>query len=181
MARLTIHSAQDPTVVMSTTDKHAEIAAVLNTVGVYFDRWTTPAVLTLDATSEAVLAAYAKPIAYLRSARNYQHVDVTRVPHGAANAAEIREKFLSEHTHSDDEARFLVEGSGCFYLRVDDRVYAVECTAGNLILVPGGLRHWFDMGLDPHFTAVRLFTRPDGWVADLTGDPIADRFPAFIG
>ncbi len=35
------------------------------------------------------------------------------------------------------------------------------------------------MGPSPHFTAIRLFTTPAGWVAKFTGDPIANRFPAF--
>ena len=48
---------------------------------------------------------------------------------------------------------------------------------GDLISVPAGMRHWFDMGPTPRFTAVRLFTNADGWIAKFTGDAIADRFP----
>ena len=49
----------------------------------------------------------------------------------------------------------------------------------DLISVPAGMRHWFDMGPAPNFTAIRMFTTPDGWVARFTGDPIASHFPAF--
>ena len=45
--------------------------------------------------------------------------------------------------------------------------------------VPAGTRHWFDMGPAPRFTAIRLFTNPDGWVAKFTGTEIAATFPAF--
>src|SRR3546814_6097561 len=86
----------------------------------------------------------------------------------------MRAKFLSEHTHADDEVRFFVEGSGQFYLHMNDRVYVMLCEAGDLISVPAGTRHWFDTGPNPMFTAIRLFVSPDGWVADFTGDPIAD-------
>jgi 1,2-dihydroxy-3-keto-5-methylthiopentene dioxygenase len=53
----------------------------------------------------------------------------------------------------------------------------VLCEAGDLISVPAGIRHWFDMGPSPRFTAIRLFTSPEGWVARYTGDPIAEAYP----
>jgi 1,2-dihydroxy-3-keto-5-methylthiopentene dioxygenase len=33
------------------------------------------------------------------------------------------------------------------------------------------------MGPDPEFTAIRFFTSTEGWVAQFTGDTIAQRFP----
>ena len=70
-----------------------------------------------------------------------------------------------------------VDGAGLFTLHVEDRVYEVLCERGDLISVPAGTRHWFDMGPNPSFCAVRLFTSPDGWAADFTGEDIAERFP----
>ena len=49
--------------------------------------------------------------------------------------------------------------------------------AGDLVRVPAGMPHWFDMGPRPRFTAIRLFTNPEGWVAHYTGSDIARRFP----
>ena len=89
----------------------------------------------------------------------------------------LRDKFLHEHTHDDFEVRFFVEGEGLFYLRVNGRVFAVYCTRGDLISVPAGMTHWFDMGAEPHLKAIRLFTTPEGWVANFTGSDIAERFP----
>ena len=91
--------------------------------------------------------------------------------------AELRRKFLSEHTHGEDEVRFFVAGSGLFTLHIKERVYNMLCCRGDLIGVPAGTPHWFDMSARPSFTAIRLFTNPDGWVARFTGDPIAERFP----
>ena len=42
--------------------------------------------------------------------------------------------------------RFFVAGSGLFTLHVGDRVYEVLCEQGDLIGVPDGTPHWFDMG-----------------------------------
>ena len=86
---------------------------------------------------------------------------------------------MAEHTHADDEVRFFASGSGIFYLHIDDEVCAVLGERGDLLSVPKGTTHWFDMGTRPDFTAVRFFRDQDGWVGEFTGDPIADRIPDF--
>src|SRR5690606_22918470 len=88
----------------------------------------------------------------------------------------LRQKFLSEHTHSEDEVRFFVDGCGLFTLHIDARVYEVLCERGDLISVPAGVAHWFDMGPAPRFVAIRFFNNTEGWVARFTGSTIADRF-----
>ncbi len=179
MTCLSVHPVATPLSPLLVTTDFTAIVAELRTIGVLFDRWATPVNLSADADSETVLTAYAKPVEYLRRARAYQAVDVVKVPRGVENAAALRAKFMSEHTHSEDEARFFVEGAGCFYLRDDDKVLVAACEAGDLLLIPAGMRHWFDMGQDPFFTAIRFFTRPEGWMAIPTDDPIAERFPPF--
>jgi 1,2-dihydroxy-3-keto-5-methylthiopentene dioxygenase len=89
----------------------------------------------------------------------------------------FRNKFLDEHTHSEDEVRFFVRGQGLFVIHANGRVYSVLCAKNDLISVPANTRHWFDMGPNPSFTAIRLFSNPDGWVANFTKDTIARRFP----
>ena len=89
-----------------------------------------------------------------------------------------REKFLDEHRHDDDEVRFFVDGAGTFYLNIEDTVYAVLCEQGDLLSVPEGSTHWFDMGEKaPEFTAIRFFHDGEGWVGDFTGSPISQNFP----
>ncbi len=90
---------------------------------------------------------------------------------------ELRAKFLDEHIHSEDEVRFFAAGRGLFSLHIDEHVYAVLCQKGALISVPAGSKHWFDMGEHPRFTALRLFNNPEGWVAQFSGDTIAQHFP----
>jgi len=51
------------------------------------------------------------------------------------------------------------------------------CEKDDLISVPANTKHWFDMGPNPVFTAIRLFNNPEGWVARFTGDAIAEEFP----
>ena len=96
---------------------------------------------------------------------------------GKIQKAELRKKFLDEHTHSEDEVRFFVAGAGLFSLHLGDEVYEVLCQQGDLIGGPDGTRHWFDMGPNPFFVAIRLFTNPAGWVANFTGTDSPARFP----
>jgi 1,2-dihydroxy-3-keto-5-methylthiopentene dioxygenase len=159
------------------TDDGDRIAAELATIGVRFERWVAASELPPGADQEAVIAAYRPQIDRLMRENGYQTVDVVRLERGAPNAAAVRSKFLDEHRHSEDEVRFFVEGRGAFYLHVEDRVYQTVCVRGDLISVPAGTKHWFDMGPDPEFTAIRLFVNPDGWVGLFTGETIAQKFP----
>jgi 1,2-dihydroxy-3-keto-5-methylthiopentene dioxygenase len=167
----------DPSATLLKADDGTEIAAHLGGHGVRFERWAVQ-------PGDDPLAAHAVGVAAL-AAEGYTTVDVAQLhpdpsdPEWGAKAAGARGKFLAEHTHADDEVRFFAAGSGAFYLRVGGHVDIVVCTAGDLISVPQGTRHWFDMGTAPDFTALRFFRVPDGWVGDFTGDPIASRFPAF--
>ena len=114
----------------------------------------------------------------------YTLVDVAQLhtgddPEALAVAAGARQKFLAEHTHDEEEIRFFSWGSGVFYLHVDGRVFAMLCTAGDLLSVPAMTTHWFDMGTAPDFTAIRFFRSDDGWVGTFTGSDIATRFPTY--
>lgn len=160
MSELTIYD--EAGAALARHDDPAAIADALGTIGVQFERRPVDAV---DAIS-----------AKLR-ANGYGTIDTVSVAPDHPDRATMRVKFLSEHRHAEDEIRFFTDGEGLFTLREGDRIYAVRCTAGDLISVPAGMRHWFDMGPAPRFTAVRFFRTPDGWVGDFTGDSIADRFP----
>jgi 1,2-dihydroxy-3-keto-5-methylthiopentene dioxygenase len=179
MSRLVIRRDDDPATTLADVADGAAIAEGLSRIGVAFERWAADTPLSDDADDRAVLAAYAGDVERLKARGGYQSMDVVRMaPDNPAREA-LRAKFLSEHTHSDDEVRFFVEGEGQFYLHKDGQVFAVTCAAGDLISVPAGTPHWFDAGERPRFCAIRLFVSPDGWVANYTGSDIADRFPKY--
>ncbi len=149
------------------------IAAKLAEHGVRFERWPTRG-------GEGALRVYAPEIARLSRERGYRGADVVQLRDPPPEqAAQARAKFLEEHRHGEDEVRFFVEGAGMFALRYAERVLLVCCEQGDLLSVPAGTRHWFDMGTRPHFCAIRMFGSEAGWLAAFTGDPIAQRFPSF--
>ena len=153
------------------------ITMELQAIGVRFERWQAGAELLPDAPADDILAAYQEQVEALKSEYSFATADVISLGPTHPDRQALRQKFLSEHTHSDFEVRFFVAGQGLFYIHHQDRVYAILCQQGDLISVPAGARHWFDMGEQPSFTCIRLFTDPAGWVAEYTGSPIADQFP----
>lgn len=155
----------------------AEMAERLDRIGVRFERWTAGRELTADASQDDILAAYADSVQRLKTLYGFESADVISVGPEHPQKGELRAKFLSEHVHSDFEVRFFVEGRGLFFLHPDDKIYAVLCERGDLISVPADVKHWFDMGEYPQLKCIRLFTTPEGWVAQFTGSDIATRFP----
>jgi 1,2-dihydroxy-3-keto-5-methylthiopentene dioxygenase len=164
------------------TDDAEVIGVELANRGITFGRWPTVAGLEVATTAE-ILANYYDYVAELNADGRYRHIDIARLqpdtgdPQWPDTAKAAREKFLAEHRHAEDEVRFFVAGRGCFYLHVEPEVVAVVCEGGDLLSVPAGTRHWFDMGGQPDFIAIRFFEEQDGWIGDFTGNPIGERFP----
>lgn len=179
MTRLTIYPDDAPHAPERTTGDHATVAAWLAEAGVSFERWNAGADLPPGTDPDAVRAACAGPIAALMARNGFQSMDVIGIAPDAPAAAEMRTRFRAEHTHDEDEARYFVEGGACFFLHIGRRVYAVACSRGDMLSVPALTPHWLDIGARPRFTAMRFFTRADGWVAAYTGSAIADGFPEY--
>lgn len=158
---------------------YAVIATRLQEIGVQFEQWQANKPLTANADQAAVMDAYQESIDKLNDQYGFQSVDVVSITPDNPDKAIFRKKFLAEHTHADFEVRFFVEGSGLFYLHVGNKVYMVLCEKGDLISVPANTTHWFDMGENPNFKCIRLFTTAEGWLGEFTGSDIATRLPDF--
>lgn len=177
MTALTIYSTAEPQYAVQQGRDPAWIRSELQAVGITLAHWDVDT-LPAGADGPAVLVHFGPQVQALQASGGYQTVDVISIGPDHPDRATLRQKFIEEHTHAEDEVRFFAQGSGAFYLHIGDRVFQVLCEAGDLINVPAGTRHWFDMGPRPSFTAIRLFTTKDGWVGHFTGDPIARAVPA---
>nr|WP_314418792.1 acireductone dioxygenase [uncultured Erwinia sp.] len=177
MSALTIFTDTDAaTQVWHSTDA-AEIAEKLKSKNVRFERWEADRDLGENPDAATVINAYQHAIDRLVAEKGYQSWDVISMRADNPQKDVLRTKFLSEHTHAEDEVRFFVEGAGLFCLHLDGHIYQILCEKNDLISVPEGTAHWFDMGSAPHFTAIRIFDNQEGWIANFTGDTIADAYP----
>lgn len=179
MSRLRIFADDRPDEPLLVADTPDAIARELQAIGVAFEQWNAAQPVRAGDAPEAIMAAYRADIDRLVAERGFRTVDVVSIAPDNPNRDTMRAKFLDEHFHKEDEVRFFVAGSGLFTLHVDHKVYEVRCEAGDLIAVPDGMTHWFDMGPEPSFVAIRFFTEPDGWVGHFTGTDIARKFPRY--
>ena len=146
-----------------------EIKDYLGSIGVDYERWETPADVSADASSEEVLAAYADQIEELKRKGGYVTADVIDIVPTVPNLETMLDRFRPEHWHDEDEVRFIVKGCGIFHLAPEGAdVTAVRMTAGDLIRVPRGTRHWFDLDETRTVRAIRLFQDPSGWTPHYT-------------
>ena len=170
------HDASTPAAELITSDAE-RIQRELASRGIRFQRWPARAELPAGASQEQILAAYSSEIAEVQADGGYPTVDAIRLTPDHPDRQALRQKFLAEHTHSEDEVRFFVEGRGLLCLHIGDEVLQVLCEADDFLRVPAGTKHWFDMGSAPLFCAIRFFDNPAGWVAQFSGDPIAEHYP----
>lgn len=177
MSQLTVYAESDADTQILVTEDVEVIINELGAAGIRVERWQADRELDDDADDDTIIAAYQPEIDRLVAERGFQSYDVVSMNPDHPEKDSMRQKFLEEHTHSDDEVRFFVRGQGLFAIHANDRVYSVLCEKDDLISVPANTRHWFDMGPNPVFTAIRLFNDPAGWAANFTGDEIAGRFP----
>ena len=165
----------------------ADIAAFLARYAIDYERWEPTARLGADATADELLAAYAPQVDALKARGGYQTADVIDVKPDTPNLDVMLAKFNREHWHDEDEVRFIVEGRGLFHIHpASGPVFALEVEAGDLIRVPRGTHHWFDLCADRRIRAIRLFQDVSGWTPHYTASGVDQGFqpvcfgPAFV-
>jgi 1,2-dihydroxy-3-keto-5-methylthiopentene dioxygenase len=154
-----------------------EVAAFLARHGIEYEQWEPRQPVAADASPEAVLAAYAREVNALKARGGYVTADVIDVKPQTPNLDAMLAKFNREHWHDEDEVRFIVEGRGLFHIHpTDGPVFAIEVEAGDLIRVPRGTHHWFDLCADRRIRAIRLFQDPSGWTPHYTNSGVDQGF-----
>ena len=171
-----------------TIREREEVARFLAAYGIEYERWTPDHDVPADAAPEALLAAYAREIDALKSRGGYVTADVIDVKPDTPNLDMMLAKFSREHWHDEDEVRFIIEGRGLFHIHpASDPVFAIEVEAGDLIRVPRGTHHWFDLCVDKRIRAIRLFQDTSGWTPHYTDSGVDKGFepvcfgPTYLG
>jgi 1,2-dihydroxy-3-keto-5-methylthiopentene dioxygenase len=96
-----------------------------------------------------VLAAYAPEIERLKAEEAISRSTRSALAPDHPDRATLRDQIPVRAYPCEDEVRFFVAGEGLFTLHLDGRVFNMLCTQGDLIRVPAGMKHWFDMGPTP--------------------------------
>ena len=165
----------------------AAVTSFLAARGIDYSRWTPNHAVDADAPAEAILSAYSHEIEALKTHGGYVTADVIDVKPETPNLDLMLAKFNREHWHDEDEVRFIIEGRGLFHIHPPgEEVFAIEVEAGDLIRVPRGTHHWFDLCAERRIRAIRLFQDTAGWTPHYTGSNVDQGFdpvcfgPAYV-
>ena len=163
-------------VVVSVPDKGIKIEssreakAFLENIGIHYERWNTGKISSDEINPEKILEAYDEEVSRLMKIGGYTTADVIDMKPDTPGLDSMLLKFRREHTHSEDEVRYTIEGRGIFYIHPKtDEVVSVEVETGDLIRIPRGTKHWFDLCNEKRIRAIRLFQDPAGWTPYYTG------------
>ena len=167
-------------------EDEAAIRAELAELGIDYERWKLDRV-PVDASADAVLEAYADEIDQMKRRGGYVTADVIDVAPETPNLDVMLARFDKEHTHAEDEVRFILAGRGIFFLNIAGKVASVEVGPGDMLRVPRGTTHWFTLCEDKRIRAIRWFQETAGWTPEYTGSGVDKGYqplcfgPAYVG
>jgi 1,2-dihydroxy-3-keto-5-methylthiopentene dioxygenase len=154
-----------------------EMSDFLKPHGIWFERWDVEGRIGPDATNEEILEAYEPEINRLKEMGNFVTADVINVKSDTPGLEDLLNKFNKEHTHSEDEVRFTVKGGGVFHIHPENGpVFAIQVESGDLINVPEGTKHWFDLCDDRNIRCIRLFQDQSGWTPKYMDDGVHENY-----
>jgi len=163
MARISVPSEN-----LTLTDSEA-IAVYLANCGIEYEQWLLRGPFADDAPADKILSAYAEEIEELNRRGGYVTADLIDVSSETPGLDAMLAKFNREHWHDEDEVRFIIAGHGLFHIHpLNKAVVAIEVEAGDLIRVPRGTWHWFNLCADRRIRAIRLFQNMAGWTPNYT-------------
>jgi 1,2-dihydroxy-3-keto-5-methylthiopentene dioxygenase len=167
-------------------EDEAAIRSELAALGIDYERWSLDRV-GADATAEDVLRSYASEIEEMKRRGGYVTADVIDVNPATPSLDAMLAKFDKEHTHSEDEVRFILGGRGIFFLNIGGKVASVEVGPGDMLRVPRGTTHWFTLCEDRRIRAIRWFQQTAGWTPQYTESGVDRNYqplcfgPAYLG
>ncbi len=167
-------------------ENEEEIRATLGAIGIDYERWSLDRV-PANCSADLVLEAYRAEIEEMKLRGGYVTADVIDVKPETPGLEAMLAKFDKEHTHSEDEVRFILAGRGIFFLHLGGKVYSVEVGPGDMLRVPRGTEHWFTLCEDRRIRAIRWFQQIEGWTPQYTGSGVDQGYqplcfgPAYLG
>ena len=149
------------------------ITSFLDPHGITYERWESKRQVPPEATADEVLAAYADKVDQLQQVvvTRCRVIDVRPDTPSSMRARQVQQRALARQ----GKVRFIVE-AGPLSSAPGGAVFAIEVEAGDLVRVPRGTHHWFDLCADRRIRAIRLFEQPSGWAPHYTESGVDRNF-----
>jgi 1,2-dihydroxy-3-keto-5-methylthiopentene dioxygenase len=171
MSRLFLYHASNP-------NRRKLFVEQLSCEGVRLEKWSLKVMDNVAWISgRSVLAAYQQKVDEVKEALGYRCADFVTIDSEKNSAVSLRDKYLSEHVHSEHEVRFFISGSALLFLHVNSQIHTLHCLPGDFLIIPKGMKHWLDMGPKPKYQCIRWYDSSENLANELTGSYIAESTP----
>ncbi|MDX1959780.1 MAG: cupin domain-containing protein [Leptospiraceae bacterium] len=149
-----------------------EVKNFLAENNITYDFWEVPASSnpftskeTLnDLEKEELLQTLNHRFEYLKQKEGYQTRDLVVLHPNVPGIKDMLAKFDKVHYHTDEEVRYIIDGSGIFGFVGKGEKFLVHVVKGDFISIPRNTNHWFYLDEAMRIKAVRYFVDTAGWV-----------------
>lgn len=174
MSSLAVHLHTAPELPNKVLNHADDIASTLAAVGIDYRQVALPAELRPGCEQAEFDAAYGLWLQALMSKEGHVQQELFNLQRNHPQKLELRARHLDEQAQASPSAWLFIGGFAQLSVRLDDYVYVLRGERGDLLGLPAGTRHWFDLGEEPHALVVRLSASAQAPVR--TDDDIASRF-----
>jgi len=175
MSSLAVHLHTSPELPNKVLNHADDIASTLSAVGIDYRQLELPAALRPGCEQAEFGAAYGLWLQAFMGKEGDVQQELFNLQRNHPQKLELRARYLDEQVQSSASTWLFLGGFAQLSVHLDGYVYVLQGERGDLLTLPAGTRHWFDLGEEPHVLAVRLSPSEDK--PERTGDDIASRFP----
>ncbi|MCW7508557.1 cupin domain-containing protein [Leptospira levettii] len=148
-----------------------QVKAFLTQKGLVYESYKTPESLDLilgqkglsDAEKEEILSGLEYRFDQLKKEHGYKANDLVVLHDEVPGINDVLAKFDKLHIHTDEEVRYIIDGSGIFGFIIDGERFEVHVGKGDFISIPANTNHWFTLDKNLRIKAVRYFKDNSGW------------------
>jgi len=175
MSSLAVHLHTSPELPNKILNHADDIASTLVAAGIDYRRVELPATLRPGCEQAEFDAACGLWLQAFMGREGHVQQELFNLQRNHPQKLELRARYLDEQVQASTCAWLFIGGFAQLAVHLNDYVYLLQGERGDLLTLPAGTPHWFDLGEEPHALVLRLSQSDE--TPERTGGDIASRFP----